>query len=98
MRCCGPAGRSSLVGEVVGLRAEVPPGEPNADVIKALEAMLDRARRGEIISLAYATVTPGRAVGTGWDGAANSKYEMLAGVAMLNQRIASAALAAADPA
>jgi hypothetical protein len=41
---------------------------PDAEVIERIEALLERARAGEIAGIAYAVVQPGGMMGTGWCG------------------------------
>jgi hypothetical protein len=45
------------------------PSEPDETVIAVLEDLLERAKTGEIRSIAYAYLLPEYALGTGWVGA-----------------------------
>jgi hypothetical protein len=54
------------MAEVVGLRGVVPVGEPVAEVVEALEGLLERARSGRLRAVAYVTVGADGAVGTAW--------------------------------
>lgn len=43
-----------------GVEPDPPKGEVNADVVETLEKLLDRARSGEVIGIAYAVQHPER--------------------------------------
>lgn len=45
------------------------PSEPDETVIAVLEDLLERAKTGEIRSIAYAYLLPEYTLGTGWAGA-----------------------------
>lgn len=62
------------------------PGEANDDLVAALERLADRARRGEITSLAWAGWT-GRVSDTlitGWEGEGGSQFAVCAAINILN--------------
>ncbi len=71
---------------VIPLRGERLPGEPYADLVVCLEGLLERARRGEIIAIGYATVSPDDVFGTGWDGAGGTRNGLGMAIAALGVR------------
>jgi hypothetical protein len=82
--------------KVVGLFGGVATLEVSAEVIAECERLLERAKRGEIRALAYVTVDPGGSIGTGWYREHLTGYVLMAGSAMLHQRLVSAALSNAQ--
>jgi hypothetical protein len=75
------------VGEVVGLNenAVLTHGEPDDDLIAALEDMLASARSGSLRAMAYAAISNERAISTSWRGHCD-QHDMVAGVGMLQYR------------
>jgi hypothetical protein len=78
------------MGEVTGLFGAHPVvmanGEPDAEVIEALEHWLEQARSGYLRALASCRVYKDRSIAHGWFGHADA-HDMLSGVGMLNHRI-----------
>lgn len=70
------------------------PGSPDPEVVATLERLLADARAGKLIAIGYATVAEGGgeggAYGTGWDGAAGTRYKLGCAVAWLSQRYIAA--------
>lgn len=67
------------------------PGAADPQVVETLERLLADAREGRLIAIGYATVTDGPGAdgggyGTGWDGAAGTRYKLGCAVAWLSQR------------
>lgn len=60
---------SKVVSLHGGPVAPMDPLEPDEEVIAVLEDLLERAKMGEISSIAYAYLLPEHAIGTGWAGA-----------------------------
>lgn len=61
-------------------------GEPQADVIDALEGLLADARSGLLVGFAYLAVDARATVATGWHGRAD-RHDMIAGSSLLQHRI-----------
>lgn len=64
------------------------PGEVNNDLVEELEDLTERARRGEIIGLAWAGLTGNRHIISGWDGPGGTIFDMGAAVMCLHSRYA----------
>lgn len=75
-------------GNVVGIRGAHPVGVParNPEVVAELEALLGRARDGNVAGIAFAAISPMRHLTTGWAGAAD-RHDMLAAVTILQGRV-----------
>ena len=72
---------------VVSLRGATPSGEPVPEIVNLCEALLERAKSGEIQGLAYAiTRRPGDGFGTGWEGNAGFGHQLGAAVGHLFHR------------
>lgn len=58
------------------------PVDPDQGVIDTLESLLERARKGEIAAIAYATLEPNGTVGTAWtgDGSSNLMLDAVSGL------------------
>lgn len=62
--------------------------EPCAATIAEIEHLLSRAKRGEVIGVAYACATPAGGMGTGFEfGKARSGFALLAGAHVLARRL-----------
>lgn len=62
------------------------PGEVNDDLVKALEDLTERARRGEVVALAWAGVTGNDHLMNGWDGPGGSLFNVGASIMALHAR------------
>lgn len=62
------------------------PGQPDPDVVKVAEDLLERAKAGTLIGLAYATVGDQGEQATGWVGAAGTRHQVGTGIDILQQR------------
>jgi len=60
--------------------------EPDAEIVKKLEELLEEARAGRIHGVGFVVVVDERVM-TGWSGSANRHY-MLAGASRLQWRMA----------
>lgn len=56
------------MSRIFSLRGDATPDAPDQRVVEEIEALLERARRGEISALAYATIDRSDTVGTAWVG------------------------------
>lgn len=78
------------MGDVRGLFGDHPvvlaQGEPDGEVIAALEKWLDQARSGHLRGIASARVYGDRSIAHGWEGHVDS-HDMLSGVGMLHHRM-----------
>lgn len=74
---------------VVKLGGRLLPGEHNQELVDALEELTERARRGEIIGLAWAGVTGNRNLINGWDGSGGTIFDLGAGIMALHSRYAN---------
>lgn len=54
--------------KVISLKGGPLPGKPNPDIIASLERLLEQAKAGDLIGLAYATVRTNDVSASGWDG------------------------------
>lgn len=62
--------------------------EPCAQTIAEIEFLLERAKRGEIIGIAYACATSNGLLGTGFEfGKAKTGFSLLAGTHLLARRL-----------
>lgn len=59
------------------------------DVIAFLESLLEQARAGEVIGIAYAFVRGNDAVANGWISGRADRHDMISGVSLLQYRIVS---------
>lgn len=69
--------------------AEVLPGEPVTDTIEVLERMLERAKTGEVRSVAMVCTLGNRDVVTDWSNN-NEFFALIGGVNWLKHRMLSA--------
>lgn len=79
-----------MVAEVVKIKDEITmlPGEPDPEIIKSLEWLLENARKGLLRGLAYATVCSNGALTNGYDASpGRNQYLMMASVSALHFRI-----------
>lgn len=81
-----------MTDNVVPFGTQAQPGEPVPDVLATLEELLRRARTGDIRALAYATVTEGRVLGSGWTGVAGTRNDLVASVTLLSHRLTTSVL------
>lgn len=74
---------------VVSLRLVAPAeGEVNGDVVGVLEDLLERAKQGEVVGLAFVYTKPCHTVGTGWARTTGLGMHLLAsGVLTLGARM-----------
>ncbi len=59
------------------------PIEPSQSVIDTIEVLLEQAKQGSIIGIAYCTIDRGDMSFAGWSGGNYSKYVMLAAMELL---------------
>ena len=76
------------MSNVIALTGETVPGAPNDDIIQELEALLRRAKSGELIGLAYCTIGA-QTKGTGWSGNAGTRESIGTAIMMLHHRYAA---------
>lgn len=64
--------------------------ECKADVLATLRELVVRAEAGELVGIAYATVSPSGDTGTGWSG--YGRRDLSFGISLLNHRYHEACL------
>jgi hypothetical protein len=74
------------MAEIVSFNGNAVPGEPEKGVVEILETLLERAKRGEIAAVAYATCSPAYTLATGWEGASGTRQQISCAVSLLNHR------------
>lgn len=74
------------MSNVVKLKGETLPEEPDQDIIAKLEQLLELARSGNLRGIAYATVASQLVLGTGWVGTAGTRYPLSGAIGMLHTR------------
>lgn len=74
------------MGDVVTVHGGHIAGLPDADVVKQLEELLERAKAGTLIGFAYATVGSQIEQATGWVGAAGTRHAVGTAIDILQQR------------
>lgn len=62
------------------------PGDPDEALISELEGLLAAARAGELQGLAFCTALSSASIGTGWVGAAGTRYALGMGISILAAR------------
>lgn len=67
---------------------------PDAEVIERIEELLERARRGDIVGIAYAVIEQNNGMGTGWCGGHGTRDRIGMAVGILNHRYISAVIEA----
>jgi hypothetical protein len=69
------------------------PGEAHEGVVEILEKLLEEAKAGLIIGIAYTVVHPdagaGEPVNTGWGGGPGSRWPLFCGTRLLDMRYAA---------
>lgn len=80
------------MSEVVSIHGHSVPGEPEPGVVEALEYLLERAKRGDLTAVAYATVALSGAQATGWAGGSGTRHPLASTIMMLNHRYAAGLL------
>jgi hypothetical protein len=80
------------MNNVIKLREETLPDEPDADLIAKLEELLEMAKSGQLRGMAYATVKSQLVLGTGWSGTAGTRYPLSGAIGMLHTRYFNALL------
>lgn len=75
-------------------RPVIVPGQTNQELIEMLERRLAEAKNGNILAMAFACVTCDMRLSTGWSdaGLAVTGNNLLAGIALLQHRVAKASL------
>lgn len=61
-------------------------GQPDEDVVNILEALLERAKSGDLIGIAYATTNTNGDQATGWCGVAGTRHPVGTAITMLQHR------------
>lgn len=69
-----------------------PAPEPDPQLIADMSDLLDRAKKGELTSFAYAATTREGAISTGWNGGGHDRIALCAAVSMLSHRYHAACL------
>lgn len=64
------------------------PGEADAELVEALESLVERAKRGEIKAAAWVGVTGNDHLVTGWNGAGGTIFSLGSGIMCLQSRYA----------
>jgi hypothetical protein len=72
--------------KIVRLTDRMMAGDINQDIVTLLEQLLDRAKRGEIDGIAYATSAPNDVCATGWDGSGGTMFRLHSAVSTLHHR------------
>lgn len=67
-------------------------GEPNKDVVAALESYLDRAKRGDIVGVAIAGVRSDGANSSMWASDGGLSNSLVSSVALMQFRVLEAAM------
>lgn len=79
--------------KVIAFRENISvPGEPFADLVEVLENMLELAKSGEIVGLAYVTARRDSLAATGWTGDAGTRNTLATGILCLHHRYAESLL------
>jgi hypothetical protein len=76
------------MAEVISLRGEALPGEPDSGIVEELERLLVDAKAGKLRGIAYATCLDTGGQGTGWSGVAGSRHPLGTAIMMLHHRYA----------
>lgn len=71
---------------IVSLKPTLAKNTPEPDVVAVLEHLLQRAKDGDLQSLAYATVNADGTTGTGWEGVNTTRFPMGYAISMLQAR------------
>lgn len=71
------------------LTADLLPDEVNTDLIAALEDLMDQAKKGEVIALAWAGVKRNDDLISGWEGSGGTIWQTGASIMVLHSRYAS---------
>lgn len=71
------------MSEVVSLHGSLPQGHVNPLVIETLEAVLEKARRGEVTAIAVATVEANDSLGRIWNFPDNKHWAVLASIDLM---------------
>lgn len=79
-----------MSAEVVAVHGGRDPSKPYDDLVKDLEELLEEAKRGDLIGMAYCTVRSNNDIGSGWAGAAGTKHQLSSGILCLSNRYAHA--------
>jgi hypothetical protein len=82
---------------VVNLFGGSPINQPSKGTIEELEALLARAKRGELRGVTYATVGRTGGISTGWYGEVDAHTLLISGVALLQYRMCADEAAALKP-
>jgi hypothetical protein len=80
------------MAKVVAFHGGAVAGEPSREIVETLSDLLERAKRGEISAIAYATIAPSGSCGTGWDGIQGTRNPLSSVIMMLQHRYAAALL------
>lgn len=81
---------------VTALKGAAIPGDVSQAVIDVLEQLLDEARRGEIVGLAYTASVPNGDTRNGWAHAKGGGHQLSTGVLILSHDYARAWLDTGD--
>ncbi len=84
------------MSSVVEFKPGCIPGKPDEEIIATIETLLERAKSGDLSSIAYATTSVDGKKGTGWTGIAGTRDPLAAAISMLNHRYAGALLGLDD--
>lgn len=78
------------MSKVVGLRGAIPleaSKEPDADVVKFIDALMQEALSGQLRGIAIVTIDTIGSISTDWSAHGVERHLMLAGASILNHRI-----------
>ena len=81
-----------MTGNVVSIGGVHVPGEVNPVLIEMLETLLDRAKRGEVVAVAYAAVTANGDGASAWEQSDTRVNQLAAPILALQYRYAKAML------
>lgn len=79
--------------KVVSLHGDLLPGQVDGDLVTELQRLLDAAKSGELLAIAYGTVSQGQRKGTGWCGTTSGTADGIStAILQLMQRYSAALL------
>lgn len=81
-----------MVASISTIHGGRAPDEPSADIVNELERLLDEAKSGRLIGIAYATYSQQGVQGTGWSGEAGTRHPLGTAIMMLSHRYSTALL------
>lgn len=73
-------------GKITAIHGGRLPHEPNVELIGTLEELLEEAKAGKLVALAYGTVSEDAKVGSGWDCGTGSLSMLGMAITVLSAR------------